>query len=54
MTPTLNALGMTAATLLMLLAGIAKSRFEWKPRDRVLHLRPRRGRAIARHRHPRG
>ena len=34
MSPTVNALGMVVATLLMLLAGLSKKRLEWKPRDR--------------------
>jgi hypothetical protein len=34
MTPTVNALGMVVATLLMLLSGFAKKRLEWKPRRR--------------------
>ena len=33
MSPTVNALGMVVATLLMLLAGLSKKRLEWKPRD---------------------
>lgn len=34
MTPTVNALGVIVATLLMILAGISKKRIEWKPRPR--------------------
>jgi len=37
MTPTLNALGLLIATLLMLVAGLSKKRLEWKPRDRSKH-----------------
>jgi len=37
MTPTLNALGLLIATLLMLVAGVSKKRLEWKPRDRSKH-----------------
>ncbi len=33
MTPTFNVLELLVATLLMLLAGLAKKRLEWKPRD---------------------
>jgi hypothetical protein len=33
MSPTVNALGMVVATLLMLLAGLSKKRLEWKSRD---------------------
>ena len=32
MSPTVNALGMVVATLLMLLAGLSKKRLDWKPR----------------------
>jgi hypothetical protein len=32
MSPTVNALSMVVATLLMLLAGLSKKRLEWKPR----------------------
>ncbi len=32
MSPTVNALGMVVATLLMLLSGLSKKRLEWKPR----------------------
>jgi hypothetical protein len=34
MSPTLNALDLVVATLLMLLAGVSKKRLEWKRRDR--------------------
>ena len=33
MIPTVDALGMVVATLLMLLAGLSKKRLEWKPRN---------------------
>lgn len=33
MSPTVNALGMVVATLLMLLSGLSKKRLEWKPRN---------------------
>jgi hypothetical protein len=35
MIPTVDALGMVVATLLMLLAGLSKKRLEWKPRDQT-------------------
>ena len=33
MAPTLNAVELVVATLLMLLAGLSQKRLEWKPRD---------------------
>ncbi len=42
MLPTLNALGMVVATLLMLLAGLSKKRLEWKPKPRDVTRRGRR------------
>ena len=42
MIPTVDALGMVVATLLMLLAGLSKKRLEWKPRNEAR--RPRRPR----------
>ena len=33
MSPSVNALAMIVATVLMLLAGVSKKRIEWKPRD---------------------
>jgi hypothetical protein len=43
MSPTVSALSMVVATLLMLLAGLSKKRLEWRPRNVTRHA-PRRDR----------